>query len=232
MEQNKFFIIISRINSVLILLVAIGAIISMAVVMGASNDWGNINTVRVKAGSDESENESIDLRLGSLEEMTGHNIQTINLLSDKKSRGLSSGYGGSQIRNVLFLSGENLESKWLYEKHSNLINCFCKLQASNKHNGEDPVLAVYISIIKDDTNNDGDLSDKDNVTLALARVDGSDYVEVDKRIANILDSTVTGGGGSVSFLLQIGSNIVVKKYSLSTFELVSERTISEISKKL
>ncbi len=200
--------------------------------MGASNDWGKRNAVQVKADSDESENESIDLRLGSLEEMTGHNIQTINLSSNKPSRGLSSGYGGSQIRNVLFLSGEDLESKWLYEKHSNLIDCFCRLQASNKYNGEDPVLALYISIIKEDTNNDGDLSDKDSVTLALARVDGSDYLEVDKGIAKILDSTVTDGGDSVSFLLHIGSNVVVKKYSLSTFELISGRTISEISKKL
>ena len=164
--------------------------------------------------------------------MTGHNIQTINLLSDKPSRGLSSGYGGSQIRNVLFLSGKDLESTWLYEEHSNLINCFRKLQTSNKYNGEDPVLALYISVIKEDTNNDGDLSDKDSVTLALARVDGSDYLEVNKGIAKILDSTVTDGGGSVSFLLHIGSDVVVKKYSLSTFELVSERTISEITKEL
>ncbi len=76
-------------------------------------------------------------------------------------------------------------------------------------------MALYISVIKEDTNNDGDLSDKDSVTLALARVDGSDYLEVNKGIAKILDSTVTDGGGSVSFLLHIGSDVVVKKYSLS-----------------
>ncbi|MFT7224044.1 MAG: hypothetical protein ACI82Z_001592 [Cellvibrionaceae bacterium] len=132
MEKNRFFLIINRVNSVLILLAVTGAILSMAFVMGISNEWGNSNTVQVTADSNEPESKSVDLRLGGLEEMRGHNIQTINPLSDKASRGLSSGYGGSQIRNVLFLLGEQLESKWLYEKHSNLINCFCKLQASNK----------------------------------------------------------------------------------------------------
>ncbi len=74
MEQNKFFLIISRINSVLILLVAIAAIFSMAFIMGTSNDWGNRNAVQTKTDSDESENESIDLKLGSLEETVRVNL--------------------------------------------------------------------------------------------------------------------------------------------------------------
>lgn len=229
MENNKFFITISRINSILILLVVIGALISIIVLNIASSSWGNRNTVQVH---DEKSKETIDLRLGSLEDMKGHDIQTVNLLSDNPGRGFSSGYGGAEIRNVLFLSGEDLKAKWLYETNTFLINCFCKLQEANKYNGEAPVLATYVSVVKDDTNHDGELSSKDGITLALTKPDGSKYTEVDKEISKILDSTVSDNGDSVMFLLHIGNSVVAKKYSLSTFNLVSEREISEISKKL
>jgi len=228
-ENNKFFLIVNRINSMLILLVAIAALISIIVLNVASNSLGNRNTVQVH---DEKSKETIDLRLGSLEEMLGHDIQTVNLLSDSATKGFGSGYGGSEIRNVLFLSGEELKAEWLYETNSFFIICFCKLQKSNEYNGKDPVLAIYVSVVKKDTNNDGELSSKDGITLSLARPDGSDYKELDNGISKILDSTVSDQGASVTFLLHIDSSIVAKKYSLSTFDLVSEREISEISKKL
>ncbi len=229
MENSKFFLTVSRINSILILLVAIGAVISIIVVNVASNNWGNRNTVQVH---DERSKETIDLRLGNLEEMKGHDIQTVNLLSDIPSHGFSSGYGDSEIRNVLFLSGEELKANWLYESNNFLINCFCKLQKSNKYNGDDPVLAIYVSVVKNDSNHDGELSSKDDITLALAKPDGSSYIEVDSGISKILDSAVSENGDSVTFLLHIGSSIMAKKYSLSTFGFMSERAISEISKKL
>lgn len=229
MENNKFFLIVNRINSMLILFVAVAALISILVLNRASNSWGNRNTVQVQ---DEKSKETIDLRLGSLEDMAGHDIQTINLLSDSTRKGFSSGYGGSEIRNVLFLSGEELKAEWLYENNNFFINCFCKLQKSNEYNGKDPVLAIYVSVVKKDTNRDGELSSKDGITLSLAKPDGSDYKELDNGISKILDSTVSDQGASVTFLLHIGRSIVAKKYSLSTFDLVSEREISEISKKL
>lgn len=229
MENNKFFLIVNRINSMLILLVVIAALISIIVLNVAGNSWGNRNTVQVHDGNSK---EAIDLRLGSLEEMAGHDIQTVNLLSDGVTKGFSSGYGSFEIRNVLFLSGEELKAEWLYETNSFFINCFCKLQKSNEYNGKDPVLAIYVSVVKKDTNHDGELSSKDGITLSLAKPDGSDYKELDNGISKILDSAVSDQGESVTFLLHIGSSIVAKKYSLSTFDLVSEREISEISKKL
>ncbi|MFT7224043.1 MAG: hypothetical protein ACI82Z_001591 [Cellvibrionaceae bacterium] len=87
-------------------------------------------------------------------------------------------------------------------------------------------MALYISALKDDTNGDGKLSEKDGITLALAHIDGTKYSEVDQDISKILDSTVIDNGKLVSFLLHIGTNVVVKKYSIATFELISERIIS------
>ena len=229
MEKNRFFLTVNRINSVLILLVALGALISMIVLNILSSTYGSRNAVQVH---DEKSNKTVDLRLGDLEAMKGHDIETVKLFSDASARGFSSGYPGSQIRNILFLFGDDLKAKWLYESNNFLINCFCKLRASNKYNGEDPVIAVYVAVVKNDTNGDGDISAEDGLTLALAKPDGSDYTEIDKGIRKVLDSTVSADGQSVTFLLHIDTNIVAKKYSLSTFGLISERTISEISKNL
>ncbi len=230
MEHNRFFIIVSRINSLLILVVAVGAVVAVFSLSVLSSNWGNRNTVEVL---DEGEGEeALELSLGNLEEMTGHEVQTVNLTSDKPSKGLGSGYGGSDIRNVLFLTGEQLDSKWLYEKNSYLITCFCKLQASNKYNRDDPVLALYVSVVKKDSNGDGELSDRDGIVLALVKPDGSNYTEVGNDITRILDSAVNDAGENVTFLVQIGRSVLARKYSLRTFSLVSEREISEINKKL
>lgn len=227
MEQNRFFVIVSRINSLLILVAAIGAVIAVFSLSIMSNSWGNRNTVEVV-----DDGEALELRLGNLEEMTGHKVQTVNLTSDKPSEGFGSGYGGSDIRNVLFLTGEQLDSKWLYEKNSYLITCFCKLQSSNKYNGDDPVLAVYVSVVKGDSNDDKVLSNRDDIVLALIKPDGSNYKEVSSDITKIMDSTVTDGGENVTFLVQVDGSVLARKYSLRTFSLVSEREISEISKNL
>lgn len=230
MEQNRFFVLVSRINSLLILVAVVGAVIAVFSLFIMSNSWGKRNAVEVVDDGDGEK--ALELRLGDLKGMTGHDVQTVNLTSDKASRGFSSGYGGSDIRNVLFLTGEQLDSKWLYEKNSYLITCFCKLQASNKYNGDDPVLAVYVSVVKEDSNGDKKLSDQDGIILALIKPDGSNYTEVSNDITKIMDSTVNDGGENVTFLVQVNRSVLARKYSLKTFSLVSEREISEISKKL
>lgn len=230
MEQNRFFVIVSRINSLLILVAAIGAVIAVFSLSINSSSGGNRNAVEVVSEKDGEV--ALELSLGDLEEMIGHEIQTVNLTTDRSSKGFSSGYGGSDIRNVLFLPGEQLDAKWLYEKNSYLITCFCKLQASNEYNGDDPVLAVYVTVVKEDSNGDKALSDRDGIILALMKPDGSDYKEVSSDITKIMDAKVTDGGESVTFLTQVDRRVLVRKYSLRTFSLVSEREISEISKKL
>lgn len=229
MEQNRFFLIVARVNSILILIAAIGAVISVISLTVLSNSWGDRNTVEVT--DDGNGDESVELRLSSLEQMIGHEIQTVDLMSDSSSKGFSSGSRGTKIRNILFLVGEELSPKWLYEKNSNLINCFCKLQASNKYNGDDPVLAVYVTVVVEDTNKDDVLSEKDGITLALMNPDGSNYKEIGSVVNKVLDSTVTDSGESVTFLLQVGNDILVRKYSLKSFSLISEQKISEITKR-
>ncbi len=229
MEQNRFFLVITRINSLLILMAAIGAVISLISLTILSNSWSDRNTVEVV--SDDTGNESVELRLSTLNQMIGHEIQTVDLMSDAPSKRFSSGSRGTKTRNVLFLVGEDLNPKWLYEENGYLINCFCKLQVSNKYRGDDPVLAVYVSVIKEDTNKDEKLSEEDGITLALMNPDGSNYKEIGSIVSKVLDSTVTDSGESVTFLLQVGNDILVRKYSLESFSLISEQQISEITKR-
>ena len=70
------------------------------------------------------------------------------------------------------------------------------------------MLALYISVIQYDTNADGELSNEDDITLALANVDASGYIEIDTGINAILDSSVVDNGKNVSFLLHIDDKVL------------------------
>lgn len=232
MDENRFFRAVNRINSLLILIGAGCAVVLLLFLASIERGFVGGNTVEVENDSAENGVEKLELRLGNLVQMTGHNIQSINLYSESTSRGYKSGYPGSNIRNVVFLIGDELESKWLYDQHGYLITCFCKLKENDDYAVDEPVLSLYVSVAKKDTNRDGVISADDDITLALLDVDGSNYTEVASGITKVFDSTVSEDGKVVSFLLHIGDSIVVHKYSLSNFDLLSERLIDEISKKI
>jgi len=215
----------------IIFLAAIIALLFFIVMISFERNFVGGNAVEITDGN--STELSLELRLGDLEHLKGHDIKIIKLHTDAPSRGFKSDYYfGSSIRNVVFLTGPQLNARWLYETHNYLISCFCNLSQSNEFNSDNPVLAIYVTVSKADTNGDGVISKDDEITLALSSVDGSEYREVESGITKVFDSTVSAQGDTVSFLLQIGRSIVVQNYSLTTFERISERTIDEISKKL
>ncbi len=230
MEQNRFFLTINRINSLLILVAAIGALVAIGSLLVMNNQWHNRNAVKVSDDTAGALEDETAYRFGSLEPVAGHPVQTVKLMSENLSTGFSSGYGGAETRNVLFLIGEQMEARWLYPTNRHLIIRFCKLKTPERGDEETPVQAISVSSVTHDTNHDNALSERDDITLALLRPDGTDYTEIATGIREVLDSTVSEDGANVTFLLQIGSQVVARKHALDTFQLVSERTLSQIAK--
>ena len=229
MEELKIFRIIQRINSVLFLLLLMGALGFIVFLSLQSKQWQQRNTVEVNE-TDLSDHK-IELRMGRLHEVYGHDVHYVELYSEG-SGGKFSSYTPKKTRNILFFIGDELKSHWLFETQSNLISNISLLTMDIQKDKKEPVIAFAINLIKSDTNGDGVLSDKDSKVIALISPDGSHYTEIEKEITEVIDTKVVNDGKVLMLLVQVNANLVMKKYSLIDFRKISEKTLLGIGQKL
>ncbi len=187
--------------------------------------------VKVVQDNDAEEKDRIELVLGIIANIPGYDTQFVRLNSST-SRGKYSSYsGGGETRNVLFFTGSELNTHWLYKGHSFLID---KFSIINQNIEKDKVkaVAIYIETIKDDSNNNNHLDRGDLRTIALTTPYGKKYTEIDSKVQSVIDRNVVENGKYMIILMQKENKVLLKKYSLKTFELALEKVIEEISKKL
>ncbi|XOF35159.1 MAG: hypothetical protein ACL93V_07685 [Candidatus Electrothrix sp. YB6] len=232
MEELIFFRVINRINSVVFLLLLFGALFLILIVTFQSNKWQDRRTFEVIDNSNSEDANKIELILEGIHIIEGHDVQYIRLESKRSGGKFSSGYSGGQIRNILFLVGSDIDSHWLYEKHSNYIRNFSHLRKKSNGDKNEPVVALYIEVVKNDTNGDGELNDEDLCIIGLIKPNGYEYIEIEKSIQSVIDKEVSEDGEHLLILAQIDNSVWLKKYSLMNFKKVSEKVITEISKKL
>jgi hypothetical protein len=231
MEQNKFFIWTSRATSILFLLLIVIAIGFTIYGVLESQKWGGRNTVEVVG--EQSDDEVVeDLRLSNIAKVCGKDIQYVKLNSSKRSKGFSSGGYGSLTRNVVFFVGSDMNSHWLFNTNKYLINEIDQLKKKAENCKNKETVSIYYEIIKNDTNKDGDLNVEDNVTISLTSPDGKNYVELDSEVTSVIDHSIDSDAQVLTILMQKGSSILMKKYSLKSSQKISEKEVSRIGKKL
>jgi len=227
-NRDKFFGWVSRINSLLFLLLLMTALVLMLIFVRESSRWGNRNSVEVV---DQNSEKNDDLRLGRLEDICGTKNKYVKLSSPVKSKGFSSGGYGSRARNVLFFAGQQAEPKWLFDTDSSMIMVMNVLELNSGDCRQRQSIAVYYEVIETDTNMDGVLNEKDDVTIALSTVDGSSYRKILTEITSVLDHQIDLDGKELTVLFQRADSVRVARYSMDSGELISEREISRISKR-
>lgn len=231
MEQSKIFGIINKINSVAFLLLLVGGCVLIIWGIVSSNQWQDRRTVEVVQNDAGEEKEKIELVLGNIADIPGYDTQYVSLRSRGSGGKFSSSYSSSETRNVLFFTGSELTTHWLYQSHTFVIDQFRTLSLVDEKDKE-KALAIYIETIKSDSNGDNNLDDGDLMTISLTDPNGMNYTEIDNEVQSVIDNNVVKDGKHLILLLQKNNKVVLKKYSLSTFKLVSEKVIDEISKKL
>ncbi len=230
MDSNHTFSIIRKINTVLILLILIGVLSIIVFFIVEMRGHQQDRTVEVTNNSTPTPEADVKLQLGNLQKITGHNTSYITLNSKKEGGKLGSGNRGSHMRNILFFVGQDMNPKWLYKHHNHLILCLCTFKTDYQKDQQRQVIGLYVHVIKTDTNGDGKLSKKDKSTIALINTDGSSYQEIETNIDQIIDSDVTDDGQSAIFIVQVGTDIIMKKYSLITQKKLSEQIITNIKR--
>lgn len=230
MDNNKFFKWTSRINSILFLVLLIISIVFATIAFIESNKWENRNSVKV---TDEKNTESTEenMKLGDINKICGKEIKYIELTSTKSEKGLSSSGYDNTTRNIIFFTGKEMNSHWLYDTNQYLI----KKTEQLKKNADDCVaretIAMYYEVIKNDTNKNGKLDENDLMTAAITTPDGLNYKELESKATSIIDHSIDTGTLTLTLLVQKNDKLVMENFSTTDGRKISEREITKISKK-
>lgn len=226
MESNRFFVVIQRINSLLFLLVLLGALALLSYVSWESSQRRARNAIQL--APEQAARTPTEFLAGRMESVRGLDVHYVAVEAREGGRGISKGYS-TTTRNLLFLRGAVLTPQWLFETHQQLIQRHQPLfDASDEGNG--PTRAFYYEVIKADSNGDGRLDGDDLRTLALSRADGSGYREIDSGITHVVERKVTDNGTTLLLLVQERGELVIKRYALRDFVKMSEQRIATLAR--
>jgi hypothetical protein len=223
--MERLFVIVGKINSILLLLVLLGAAGSIAWMTLESSQWRRRGAVEV-AETDSGTKKPILLNFGRVENITGADTQMMRLTTQEKSAKFSSGDYGSETRNVLFLNGSEKVARWLFKDHKNLVLVSAQLHEESLSK-ELPTKALYFEYVSEDTNKDGSLSAKDHSNIALTKANGTDFVEVLHDVSRIFSYGMLDQQ-HLSIVYQKGTIVRHAKYSIPAMKLDSDQEIVNV----
>jgi hypothetical protein len=226
METNRIFLWISRINSVLFLLLLLLGIGLALIGVVESIDWHDDRAVEV-VKSDKKPERQEHLRLGSLNKVCGHDVKYVELQTEGGGKFASSG-GGGQTRNAIFFTGDSNSAHWLFDTNQYLIENINTMPYNYGGCEDDKVSVIYYDVVMQDSNHDGKLSNDDAHTIAISSPSGRNYRELITGATKVLGYELTDNDKKLSFLLQLDKTIIMRDYSLDG-ELLTEIPITELS---
>jgi hypothetical protein len=228
MEESKVFRVINRVNAILFLILLLAGIGMVLVFTIQANNWSNKRAINVTEDPKDKNSPQIELILGSVNELEGHDTQYVELRSKYRGRKFSSGYSGGEIRNVLFVVGEDLNSSWLFEKHTQYIKRVIPLKKHNTEQDSSEVINLYYEFVEKDSNNNQMLDKHDLFSIALTNPDGSGFLALETGVSSVIDKTLTKNGSNLSILFQKQGIVYLKRYDSRTFELISSVQVLEV----
>jgi hypothetical protein len=166
------------------------------------------------------------LRLGSITKVNGINVQYLKLNSRKQKRGYQ-----ENTRNIVFFEGKDMKSHWLFDTDNNMIEKVTPLLKPDNKSDEKKAVAIYYQVRNEDTDNNGKIDKNDVLKVALTSPNGLDYTEIDYGMTSVLDYSIESDALVLTVLAQFDDSLLMKKYSVETKQLISEREITRISKK-
>jgi hypothetical protein len=161
-------------------------------------------------------------------ELAGHETQYVELRSKYRGKKFSYKAGDGEIRNVLFLVGQDLNSSWLFEKHTQYIKRVIPLEKRNTAENSSEVINIYYEFVEEDSNNNQMLDKNDLFSIALTSPDGSGFLALETGVSSVIDRTLSNNGKNLVILFQKEGVVYLKRYDARTFELKSSARILEV----
>jgi hypothetical protein len=232
MEEMKLFRVLNRVNSLLFFLLFISVLAFVVFINVKTSTWQDRGAVEVAENPKDGSSPTIELVLGNINDIKGHDAQYVELHSKVRGGKFSSGYSGGETRNVLFLVGKNLETKWLFPSHTNIIYQVTPLSLGREYEEDKRnVRSMYYELVNEDTNGDGILDADDLSVIALSKPDGTKFAIIETGVQSVIDRTLVDEGKTLVLLVQSEGKVHLRKYSSETFELVGSKAILDIAGK-
>jgi hypothetical protein len=227
--MDKVFVWISRINSVLLLLLllGIGSVASWEMWRDMHRHGSQPVAVAADTGT------PAPLTLGRVEPIAGSDVLMLPLEA-KRARGkLTSGPShGRDTYNALFLTGGGAQATWLFESNGKLIHSLHPLRQHIEGNRPGPSIVLYIEYTAADTNGDNEIDDDaDTVTVALAKLDGTGRKDLLQNVKRVISSDLIDER-TLALVYQIDKTIWHARYRTDTFAKLSEQPVIEVPDRL
>lgn len=219
--MDRFFVVVGRIISVLLLLVLLGGIVGVAfLTLGTSQRERSPALVAETVPGTKA---PVRLNLGSPEQIIGVDATMIELRSEGSYSKIASGGSPGETRNLLFLTGADKKASWLFKNHQNLVldvEQIQKVKSSSTH----PALAVYVRYVPADTNGDGELSEQDNAVLALVKPDGTGFLPIAQGVSRVISYDMQDDD-QLSLVYQRGMTLRHVGFSIKRFTIDFDKEI-------
>jgi len=225
MDTIKFFRIVSRLNSVLFLLILLASAYWLIQINTSFGDRPVRGAVDIVEDPATGESPTLELRLGRIQWVNGTDTQYVTLETQAKG-GKLSGYEPSETLNVLFVAGDAFDSYWLFDHQRYRIAAISSLTPDKEFDEDRNAVAIYVVVITEDSNNDTRLDIEDLQTIALLRTDGTGYTVIAENIDQIISTRASFDGTTFDVLAREGKSVIMRRYSLDTFERIQEKTLS------
>lgn len=237
MNSDKFFKWVWNLNGIILLVGVLiaTALISVQLVTTVFND-NDVEPPALNLADDKNEEEK--QRLGYPRRVGETDFYYIELESEKLTveasiqaeaevRAMfSSKYKPTRSKNVMFINGKTNYANWLFDTTDQLITDISPLYLS-EFDSQSKAAGIAYHVIKNDTNNDGLLSNEDKSTFALSKIDGSGYSEVLTGYDRILEYAVNEQGNLFMLFID-NADVFSMLVDLTTFKVIDKRQLPKV----
>lgn len=237
MNSDKFFKWVWNLNGIILLVGVLiaTALISVQLVTTVFND-NDVEPPALNLADDKNEEEK--WRLGYPRRVGETDFYYIELESEKLTveasiqaeaevRAMfSSKYKPTRSKNVMFINGKTNYANWLFDTTDQLITDISPLYLS-EFDSQSKAAGIAYHVIKNDTNNDGLLSNEGKSTFALSKIDGSGYSEVLTGYDRILEYAVNEQGDLFMLFID-NADVFSMLVDLTTFKVIDKRQLPKV----
>lgn len=232
-EQNHFFQWVHRVLALSAL--AIVAVIAYTFVKDVlfPELWPSHHAVDVPDASGKAAAPAIQMNVGDITRIKGTAVKMIEMTTTESGiSGLRSGGYGSVVRNLIFVVDGQPKARWLFEKSSQRLQSIQQIGLHGEQAQSEPAstIAIFLEVIRTDSNGDGELSRDDRPIPALLRPDGSGYTELGAAVEDILDTSLSEDGQRFGMLINDGGKLLYREYVIADFSLRSEQVLTELKR--
>ena len=138
-------------------------------------------------------------------------------------------YSGSKTTNIMFISSKENKAHLLFPHAKYMINSTNILSYGSGFNKDqdNSDKAIICQYVKADTNDNKMLDSRDALSIGLIHPNGTDLVEVLTDVESLLSEDVLDAE-TLSLIYQKGDKVISARYSLKTFKLLSNTTITDL----